>query len=195
MFACACLVWKDAAVRWEQLFADLEGQFEAAAEEDLQLEVADRTRRELARIAMRDRLRASVGSTVTVEVGGSSTTGRLAAVGADWLLVRPDHRALLVVLAAVSGLVGLQASAVEPDSVPAVESRLGLGHALRAIARDRAAVTLMRRDGTTLTGTIDRVGADHLELAEHGLDEFPRPDRLRGRRTVPFAAVAAVRSD
>lgn len=47
----------------------------------------------------------------------------------------------------------------------AVESRLGLGHALRALARDRAVVRV-RAGEADLTGRIERVGADHLDLAD-----------------------------
>ncbi len=51
-------------MRWDQLFADLEAQWEAEARRDLDSEVADRTRRERATIGVYERLAVSVGAEV-----------------------------------------------------------------------------------------------------------------------------------
>ena len=45
-------------MRWERLFGDLEGQWEAEARRDLDQEVADRTRRERATVGLFERLAA-----------------------------------------------------------------------------------------------------------------------------------------
>jgi hypothetical protein len=45
-----------------------------------------------------------------------------------------------------------------------VERRLGLGHALRALARDRARVVVSTLSGD-VTGIIGAVGADFIELS------------------------------
>jgi hypothetical protein len=48
-------------------------------------------------------------------------------------------------------------------------------------------------DGTTCDGTIEAVGSDYLELAEHDLGEARRrAAAVRARRFVGFAAVVAV---
>jgi hypothetical protein len=65
---------------------------------------------------------------------------------------------------------------------------------LRAIARDRTPVAVLLRDATTVAGTLDRVGADYIDVAEHAPQEPRRSGAVVRARTIPFAAVAAVRS-
>ena len=181
-------------MRWESLFDDLEGQLEAAEADELRAEVAERSRRETALVPLADRLRAACGTPLQVHVGGvGAVRGRLADCGAQWLLLETEDGAeVLVPVAAVVGLVGVGArAAVSDDS--AVGARLDLRWALRAIARDRTAVTVGLRDGTQLTGTLDRVGLDHVDLAEHGLGEPRRAAAVRQVRLLPLEALALVR--
>jgi hypothetical protein len=46
----------------------------------------------------------------------------------------------------------------------AVATRLGLGHVLRALAREGVPVVILTTGGE-IRGRIDQVGADHLDLA------------------------------
>ena len=94
----------------------------------------------------------------------------------------------------VVSLAGLRAWSGTPGSAGQVFARLGLGHALRGIARDRLPVQLWLTDGSVVCGTVDRVGADFLEVTEHGTGEPRRRGDVTGVRTVPFAALAMVRS-
>lgn len=183
-------------MRWDELFRDLEGQLEAAQGADLTAEVADRTRREVAQLRLVDRLRPAIGHPVCVHVhGGDHTTGRLCDVGAQWLLVdEPGGRQALVPLAAVLGVTGLGALSAVPGAEGRVAVRLGLGHALRGIARDRLPVAVRLADGSQVSGTVDRVGEDFLELAEHPPGEPRRRGEVTGLRTVALAALAVVRS-
>lgn len=182
-------------MRWQGLFDDLEGQFEAAQAAELAGEVAERTRREAALLRLVDRLRAAAGTEVTVVVPGAGVLrGRLLDAGSDWLLLEEGGgRELLVPLPAVLGVTGLGPRTAVPDEGP-VAKRLDLRWALRGLARSRAGVALGLVDGTLVTGTLDRVGADHLELAEHGLGEARRPAAVRQVRLVPLPALALVRS-
>jgi len=66
---------------------------------------------------------------------------------------------------------------------------------LRDLARRRIPVTVQLRTGRALTGTIDRAGADHLDLALHESGTPRRAAAVRGLRLVPFDAVAWVRLD
>lgn len=183
-------------MRWDDLFRDLEGQLEAAEVAEVAAEVADRTRRESARLRLVDRLRPAVGHEVRLQVrGGGHVAGRLDHVGAQWVLVAETAgRQALVPLTAVLAVAGVGVLSSPPDVEERVFDRLGLGSALRAIARDRAPVTLGLVDGSSLTGTVDRVGADFLELAEHGAGEPRRRGEVSGVRVVPFEALASLRS-
>jgi hypothetical protein len=60
------------------------------------------------------------------------------------------------------------------------------------MARDRSAVSVITDDGAGLTGTIDRVGADFVEVAEHPLGEPRRAGAVRAVHTVALDAVAVV---
>jgi hypothetical protein len=90
----------------------------------------------------------------------------------------------------ISGLTRHSAAAV-PTRV--VEARMGLRHALRAVARDRSGVAVHLRDSTVLSATIDRVGADFIEVALHASGEPRRRGEVREVALVALAAVAAVR--
>ncbi|HUR14730.1 MAG TPA: hypothetical protein VM097_09605 [Mycobacteriales bacterium] len=182
-------------MRWEELFADLEGQADAVEAAGVAAEVAERTRRELGRLRVVDRLRAAVGTTLVLRLrGAGALTGLLADVGADWLLLeQPDGRAALVPLREVLALSGVGVRSDLPGSEGEVEQRLDLRYALRRLVRDRAAVELVLVDGTRVAGTLDRVAADHVDLAQHATDEARRAKAVRQVLLVPLGALALVR--
>lgn len=182
-------------MRWEQLFDDLEAQLDSASAAETAAEVAERTRQERGRVRLVDRLRAGLGQHVVLRArGGLVVTGQLVDVGADWLLLSHGGRAVLVPLDAVLALSGLGPRAEEPGSEGEVARRFDLRFALRRLVRDRAAVEVVLADGTRVTGTLDGVGADHVELAQHAPDEPRRARSVRQVLLLPLAAVAAVQS-
>jgi hypothetical protein len=63
---------------------------------------------------------------------------------------------------------------------------------LRELARRRQPVRVLLADATDCDGTIEAVGSDYLELAEHDLGEARRRGVVRARRFIGFAAVVAV---
>lgn len=182
-------------MRWEALFADLDAQAAAMDTAERAAEVEERTRLEVGRIRLVDRVRPAVGAALRLRCAGEvALAGRLARVGPDWLLVvEPAGLEAVVVMSAVLSVSGLQRLSAVPESESVVESRLGLRHALRGIARDRSAVRLGMVDGCTVDGTIDRLGADFVEIAEHPVGESRRRDQVRGVTVVPLTAITVVR--
>lgn len=184
-------------MRWDRLFADLEGQLAAGERRELDDEVAERTRRERALVPLAERLASAFGSEVVLGlVGGVRVSGVLADLGDGWLLLRPTGgRDLLVPLPAVATLGSLAASTEATTPAPALGRRFGLGYALRALSRDRATVGVtLAGGGPALVGTIDAVGADHLDLAEHPEGVPRRRENVTAATTVATAAVLLVES-
>ncbi|GAA0628051.1 hypothetical protein HPO96_36430 [Kribbella sandramycini] len=179
-------------MRWDALFADLESQFDAIQDGDLYGEVADRIRAEVGKITVLDRLRGAVDTVVRIELRGAEPVqGLLTRVGKDCLLLEAERaEEWLIPVEALTAVHRLGPWA-EP-AVGAVAGKLGLAHLLRGIARDRSPVTLFC-GGTPVTGTIDRVGADFLEIAEHSLDAPRRRTEVYNTRLVPTQALNALR--
>lgn len=149
------------AVRWEALFADLEGQFAAAAQAGREDEIIDLTEAEMATSAMTDRLRARVGGQLTVRlVDGSLVGGDVLDATPQWLLLNEQGRRVLLPLHAVVAAWPLGEVAPEAS---VTERRLRLTHVLRAIAREGTAV-LVRTAAGDHRGWLTRVAADHVDL-------------------------------
>ncbi|MEO6114918.1 MAG: hypothetical protein ABIP33_00915 [Pseudolysinimonas sp.] len=197
-------------MRWDNLFDDLESQLEqelGAEQGDL---LAEEERLRLGRLTLRDRIIAMTrpgdgapehlrlalrdGSVVTVSVGS---------VGRDWIvgeLIGARRGSCVVPLTAVAGVLPTpeqlaRSVAGEPVAEPGVSlsARLGLAFVLRDLCRRRASVELSTASDERLYGTIDRVGRDHLDLAEHEAG-VPRRAAAVGRiRILPFGELVLVR--
>jgi hypothetical protein len=183
-------------MRWQQLFADLEAQFEAERDAVDRAEVASRTRFEVGALRLAERLRGAEGAAVLLTCrGAGQVTGTLAEVGVDWLLLTDDAgRDCLVAASAVRAVGGLGRRTAVVEEAGVARVRLDLRRALRGLARDRAPVQVVLDEGTVVTGTIDRVGADYVEMAEHPSDLHRRAGSVQGVRTVVLDAVVLVRT-
>ncbi len=179
-------------MRWQSLFDDLEAQLGRQERGDLEAEVAERSRAEQATVTLAERLLAHDGAPLRIGVaGGGTVCGRVVEAAPQWLVVVDGRDEVLVPTHAVVSVAGLgRASALPPGQVM---RRLGLGHALRALARDRVVVTVTTTAGV-FTGTVDRVAADHLDLAEHPLDEARRAPVVRSVVALGFAGLLTVRA-
>ena len=182
-------------MRWEQLFADLSAQFDAAEMAADDAELASRTRAEIGAVGLQDRLRGVLGSTVVLrgrDVG--SLEGVLTDVGVDWLLLVQRGQDVLIAWRAVQSVAAIGRASAPPSDPGPVRSRLDLRWALRAVARDRSPVRVVLEGGQELTGTIDRVGADFFDLAEHAPDEYRRAGAVWRTQAVLMDAVVVVRT-
>ena len=187
-------------MHWDSLFSDLEDQLSAEWESERAALDTEAERLRIARVTLRMRLcaLAAARAAVTVHVAGAAPVAvQLRDVGADWFSADPGrHGMMLIPLGAPLSLQleqpALLASveAAAPDD--GLRGRMTLGFVLRDLARRRVPVTISDTSGGRLTGTIDRAGADHLDLAVHDLDEPRRREAVRGYRMVPFSALAIV---
>jgi len=182
-------------MRWQQLFADLQAQFEAEETALERVESASRARAEVGAVELADRLRGALDLRLTLGCGRAGTvTGVLAEVGPDWLLVDDGARQCLVASSAVRWVSGLGRRTAPAEAAGPVRGRLDLRRALRGLARDRSAVQVVLDDGGVLSGTLDRVGADYVELAEHPADLPRRAEVVQGVRAVVIRRIAVVRT-
>lgn len=180
-------------MRWQQLFEDLAAQQEALERQERQVDIAEHTRAERGQVAFADRLATGVGAALRLRVRGLGwLSAEVVEVGLDWLLLDAGPgvvagREIVVPLAAVVAVEGL------PHRVDARPRRLDLRHALRGLSRDRARVRIHLDDGDHLSGTVDRVLADHLDLTRHADDEPRRSAAVTGVVSLPYVALASVR--
>lgn len=183
-------------MRWDELFSDLDAQLSAAEAAELAAEVADRTRHAVGQLRLVDRLRPALSAGVVLQVAGAGTVrGTLVDAGTDWLLLHElGARELLVPMAALLSVSGVGGAAEVPGSEGDVVRRLDFRWALKGLVRSRSGVQVVLREGSVLTGTLDRVGADHLDVAEHAPGEARRAGAVRQVRLVPFDAIGALRS-
>lgn len=183
------------AMRWEALFGDLDAQASASERFDLETEISERARVEIAGIGLFDRLRSSVGTRVSVLLRQQLRfDGVLAGVGQEWILLEVETRSVLIPLGSVLLLDGLSPYAFGP----AAPLRRSFGSVLRLLARDRAMATIYLNHSDTqqsaISGVIDRVGRDHCDVTTTRDGAARRAINVSGRQTMPFYAIAAVLS-
>jgi hypothetical protein len=183
-------------MRWQQLFADLQAEFDEAEAAAERAEDGSRRRAETGAVRLADRLAGARGRPVVLRCrGAGDVSGVLAEVGSDWLLLVDERRRdVLVALAVVRTVAGLVRTTAPLDASGTVRARLDLRRALRGLARDRSVVHVVLDDGSTHVGTVDAVGADFLKLAEHAADEPRRAAAVRGVRALALPALAVVRT-
>lgn len=208
-------------MRWDRFFEDLEDQLDSEWEAERAALDTEAERVRLSRIPLHDRLIAlsatpsgsaieADGRVISLElVDDVVLAGVVSRVGVDWVALTEGRARLEAALSPTSlwvvpfaavRAVALPAEALLAsvrDAAPgdALGQRMSLGFVLRDLVRRRVAVTLRLASGRALSGTIDRAGADHLDLAVHEVGSPRRADNVTGYKIIPFSAVAAVRVD
>ena len=193
-------------MRWDRFFDDLEGQLASEWEAERAALDTEAERLRLSRVALHERLslltgRDAAATVISVELSDDTTLrATVTGIGADWVALHPAEGRPGAVVVRFAGIVGigmphhdLLRSARPAPSRSALAERLTFGFVLRDLVRRRAGVAVHLTTGRVLTGTIDRAGADHLDLALHDPGTPRRADAIAGHRIVPFSAVAWVR--
>lgn len=177
------------SARFDDLLAGILAEAEAADAASMDADIAEMERAARAESRLLDRVRGQRQASVEL-VGGGQVAGLIAAVGRDVVVMAADDGDWVIPawgMAAVIDLRGGLREAATPSE------RLGFASVARAWARQRSVVRVLRVGAGPLDGTIDAVGADHLDLAEHDPGEPRRSEAVRRRVTVPLGAIAALR--
>lgn len=186
-------------MHWDHIFEDLEGQLAAEWEAERAVLDAESERLRIAKLELRTRLRRLQLRERVIWLrlsDGARRSVQLRAVGADWIAAQAADSVstLIVPLTAVTSIETDHGSLLDAleDSAAAADSlreRMTLGFVLRDLGRRRIPLRVALRDGETLHGTVDRAGADHLDLAVHDVGEPRRAAAVRAFRIVPFGAL------
>lgn len=190
-------------MRWQRFFEDLEHQLDSEWEAERAALQTESERLRLSRLELRERLGqlADDGADLAVEFSGSRTLrGRVTGAGADWLTLDLDvglrGSAAVVPIAAIEAVV-----TAEPDLLrsarsraprPPSSERMTFGFVLRDLVRRRTAVQVHTEGGREWVGTIDRAGADHLDLAVHDPGAARRAEAVVAHRLIAMRSVSWV---
>lgn len=184
------------ADRFDRLFADLEAEQAAAEREVLLAESQQRARSERGRLRLVDRMAATgLGPLTVTLLGGHELCQPVQRVGPDWIQLGTPPTTMVANLACITSVRGLGPYSRDPSSESIVDARFDLRLRLRGLARDRSPLRVFLADGAVSTGTIDGVGADHVDLAEHQPGQARRSRSVALVRTLPINAIALVGVD
>ncbi|MDQ7878814.1 hypothetical protein Q9R08_12560 [Microbacterium sp. QXD-8] len=196
-------------MRWDRFFDDLEDQLASEWEAERAALDTEAERLRLSRVQLAERLTQLTARDPAAPVvasfdlaDGATVRAGVTGVGADWVslaLAEGPRGAVIVPFAAISS-IGMPHADLLRTARPAptrspLADRLTFGFVLRDLVRRRAGVAVHLVSGRVLTGTIDRAGADHLDLALHEPGAPRRADAVAGYRLVPFVAIAWLRAD
>lgn len=181
-------------MRWDQLFSDLESRFERDLDDAAAAEGLDEDRARIASRTLRERLLEHADASVVLRASGGATMRmELHVVGADWAAGRlAAGGSVLLPLAAIDWARLEPAPDPRSSRAPDDRQRIALPVVLRELARRRTVVDVALAQDRP-SGTIDRVGADHLDLAVHPRDVPRRETAVAATWIVPLAAILHVR--
>lgn len=165
-------------MRWERLFADLEGQAEDEALAERDALAADLRDEHWGSLAWRDLL----GETVTLDVVGvGRISGDVVAHNATLVHLRTPALDHVVAVAAISAMVATHG---EPRPQGTLTQRLGWAHVCRNAREDADDVRIARLDGGTHDGLVDVVGRDFVRLRSASTSD--------ATVLVPYAAIGVL---
>jgi hypothetical protein len=174
------------------VFDELEAEFEAGLRRETEQETVAALRAQVGATPIWEQLARRIGVDAVVRAGARLLRGTLIASYPDFFVLQgADGDQHLVRTEATSIALPAEPTAPQPAPSPAAR-RYTLSLALRELARRREPVQLALLDGNTVAGTIEAVGSDYVEIAEHDIGEARRETAVKARRLTAFAAVALV---
>ena len=201
-------------MRWDSLFDDLESQLEHELHSDESDLRAEEYRHRLGRLALRERIStfSRGGGRSREPVAIELRTGETLVVlpqtfGRDWfsadlVIAGEEAGSVLVLIEAIAAVVIEKPALARsldipetPESDPRIIDRIGIAFALRDLCRRRAFVQVHGLNAVSAvhSGTIDRVGRDHFDLAVHEAGTPRRERNVAHSRLVPFGQLAYLR--
>jgi hypothetical protein len=176
-----------------RVFDELEAEFDAGLRREAEQEALAAVRAEIGTTVLWEQLARRIGGEATALAGGRAFRGTAVASYPEFLVLRAGDGTEHLIRFGPAVSVALPAEPPDLRPAPAAATRrYQFALALRELARRREPVRVELVDGTSCDGTIEAVGSDYLEVAEHDLGEARRRTAVRARRFVGFAAVVAV---
>jgi hypothetical protein len=184
---------RSASPAMRRVFEELEAEFEAGLRQEAEQEAVAALRAGMGATVLWEQLARRVGSQAVVHVGALRFGGTMLASYPEFMVLGADDGGEHLVRygPAVSVALPSEPSSLRPTPAAATR-RYQFALALRELARRREPVRVHLTDGSGIDGTIEAVGSDYLEIAEHDPGEARRRAAVRARRFAGFAAVAVV---
>jgi hypothetical protein len=176
-----------------RVFEELEAEFEAGLRREAEQETMAAVRAEVGATVLWEQVARRVGTEAAAFAGARAFRGTAVAGYPEFLVLRAADGTEHLIRYGPAISIALPAEPPTLRPAPAAAARrYQFALALREPARRREPVRVELADGTSCDGTIESVGSDYLEVAEHDLGEARRRAAVRARRFMGFAAVVAV---
>ena len=147
---------------------DLSADFAAKLRAQRQAEATELSAADAAEVTLSGRLLASKGTAVEIRlINGESLRGEVADAAASWLILRLLRMDIFIWYSAIEVVSGLGTA---PQWPTLVEARVPGTVKLREFAATRREVQFTTQN-QTLKGYIERVGADFVDIVDHGRHE------------------------
>ena len=184
---------KAAPPAMRRVFEELEAEFEAGLRREAEQETVAALRAGIGETVLWEQLARRAGTHAIAHAGTRRFRGIVVASYPEFLVLHDGDGTEHLVCYGPATSVALPAEAATLQPAPAATARrYRLSLALRELARRREPVRVELVDGGRVDGTIEAVGSDYLELAEHDPGEARRRRAVKARRFLGLAAVTAV---
>lgn len=152
----------------DEFLDDLAADFAAKLRAQRQVEATELAAADATEVTLSGRLLASVDAAVEIQlINGESLRGKVAEAAASWLILRLLRMDIFIWQRAIEVVSGLGPA---PQWPTLVESRIPGTVKLREFAATRREIQFTTRN-QTLKGYIERVGADFVDVVDHGRRE------------------------